>query len=221
MKSTKKDAKRDDAVSKIATSMENAIIGGKSVLSFAVTGQEVASGSIAGATPTVGTTYIAGDANYTALGIKQEDFVDPSSGDNYKVGVTTLVGGKYEIAGALEDGASKRARVVGNWSPRAVETLSGSTSTGSTRFVISDTGDINKIRVGDTVDLDAGGTGLTVNSVSNDGLTLTLDTASTDTATTIALAAAESAGLIDSVSSTGALLNTPVTNGEFFSCLFF
>ena len=76
-----RNAKRTDGISKIATSIENALIDGKNAISFAANSDSALSSiSVAGdAAPVLGTDYNAGDANYTALNIKAADFVDPNS----------------------------------------------------------------------------------------------------------------------------------------------
>ena len=213
-----RNAKRTDGISKIASSMESSIIGGKSVMSFAVTGGELAAASIAGAngvdpddaTAAAPANYIAGDANFTALGIKQDDFQDPTDEVPFKIGATTKKESKYEVAASPEDGADRRARVMGNWTSR---TASGTTTIGTlqadtTKFKMTNTGDINKLQVGDT--LAVGGV---VNSISNDGLTITTSDAIASGTAQLALAADETPGLIAAVNSDGAVTTTAVVDG--------
>ena len=183
-----RNAKRTDGISKIATSIENALIDGKTATSFAANADSALTNiSVSGATPAAG-DYQAGDANYTALNIKAEDFVDPNSDSPYVVGATS--GNNYEVAAALEDDAGSVARVMGNWSPRGTDTVAVEDVNSSNNTVkLTNSSDINKIRKGDTVGA------FEVLKVSRDGETITLDADPVGT-TTLALAAAESLGLI-------------------------
>ncbi len=192
-----RNAKRTDGISKIATSIENALIDGKTAVSFAANdASRLTSISVAGTTPSLGDEYEAGDANYSALNIKAADFVDPNTDAPYVVGATSA--NNYEVAASLEDDAGDTARVMGNWSPRgtdAADTVAVENVT-TTTVELSNAGDINKIRKGDSVTI-AGATGspFEVLKVSRDGETITLNADPTG-ATSLVLAAPESAGLI-------------------------
>ncbi len=200
-----RNAKRTDAIGKIATSMENAITNGTSILSFAANANSaLTTPSIAGANQTT-TTYNAGDANYSALGVKASDFQDPNDGTAYKVGVTTKLGGKYEVAASLESGAERRAQVIGVWSPRESTSVATVAVTGqSDKLKLSNVTDINTLRSGDTV-TDSASTTAVVNSVSNDGLVLTF---SADLVAGAITMVDETAGLIAWVDATGTLTPT-------------
>ena len=191
-----RNAKRTDAVSKIATSIENALIDGKAAASFAADNTSaLTSIAVNGVTGASVTGYQAGEANYTALNIKAEDFKDPSNDASYVVGATGS--NQYEVAAALETNGAKEARVMGNWSPRTVVSSTATGAIDGNTFVIASGSDINKIRKGDTVDIGTG-TDLVVQKVSRDGLTLTFTDLTSATGTEVALAEAESDGLIGS-----------------------
>jgi len=193
--------------------MESSIIGGKSVMSFAVTGGELTGASIAGAAANSGTVndYIAGNTNFTALGIKADDFQDPTDEVPFKIGATTKKGSKYEVAASLEDGADRRARVMGNWTSRTATgtTTQGAIQADATKFKMTNTGDINKLQVGDT--LAVGGV---VNSISNDGLTITTSATIASGTVELELAANETPGLIAAVDTNGAVTTTAVVDGN-------
>ena len=147
-----RNAKRTDAIGKIATSMENAITNGTSILSFSADDTSaLVRPNIAGATQS-DTTYNAGNANYSALGVKASDFQDPNDGTSYKVGVTTKLGGKYEVAASLESGAERRAQVIGVWAPRTGVSVVGEAVDGSAnRLKLVSVTDINTLKSGDTI----------------------------------------------------------------------
>lgn len=68
--------------------------------------------------------YVAGDVNYTLLGMKKEDASDPVRTDIvYKIGVTDYNKDFYELAATIENGWNPDAIVAWTWSPR-ISTLS-------------------------------------------------------------------------------------------------
>ena len=219
-----RNAKRTDAISKIATSIENALIDGKSAISF-VTGTASRLGdtelSIAGesGTDVDATEYTAGDTNYTALNIKGDDFRDPDSDVAYPLGATD--GNKYEVAAKLEDDAGDAARVMGNWDGRTAAPVAGSRVSDSS-FKITSGGDINKIRKWDQVTFITNPAGnevtTTVVKVSRDGQTLTTTVDMDATSDNVILGASvtgnsESAGLIKE---TGTGTGVVVDGGSVF-----
>ncbi|MFA5917199.1 MAG: type II secretion system protein [Candidatus Gracilibacteria bacterium] len=197
-----RNSKRTSDLSSIQSSLTVKQTSGTDLTAFVAnttTANTLTSLSIGGQTPTG--KYFAGAINYNALGMKGSDFQDPQSNANYVAGVTSLIGGAYQIAASMEQsGGARVARVVGNYNPRtspaAVNVLTGSTS-----VTLSASTDINKFKPQDVVSLNGGGASTgTVSRVSADGMTLTLSTGST-TATTVTLFAPETAGLIGSGSS--------------------
>ncbi|USN59268.1 MAG: type II secretion system protein [Candidatus Peribacteria bacterium] len=97
-----RNTKRTNDLSSIQSSISVKQTEGASLLSFITgTGSRLSSVSVAGTGVTAGSNYEAGDVNYTALGIKTADFQDPN-GDNYVIGVTTKVNGKFELAASIE-----------------------------------------------------------------------------------------------------------------------
>lgn len=161
--------------------------------------------SLAGTGVASGSTLAGGNVNYTALGVDQNKFQDPSMKVPYKMGATTLAGTSYQLAATLEDN-EKSALVMGTYSARPAATVTLTIANGATQGTIANT-DIGKLRVNDTV---TGGSPTinTIKSISGDGLTITLGTAATAANGTLALAA-EVAGLIAQSGST----LTGVVNG--------
>lgn len=195
--------------------MTTAITQGTNVLSYArndnSADSRVSDISVAGAAATAGTDYEAGHVNYSALALKPADFADPSANVPYNIGVTSRAGGKYEIAATIEKGTTKIAKIVGDYSGRGADTIAGAAASGSTTFVISSTGNINKFKIGDVIL----NTPLrTITAISPNGLTLSVSAAFTAPATDIALAAAESAGLIDKYDSTATSGSNEVAEGS-------
>ncbi len=168
----------------------------------------------------IGTDYQAGTVNYNALGMKQVDFVDPSSNKPYAIGITNKVEGRFEIGASLENGWGPRtARILWNWNPRT--TANGGRPTVSTPLMalsnwgvvtLSGTNLLTNLKIGDTV-LAWSVTGKILN-VSADGQTFTLDNATTTT-WTINLASDEVVWLIDAFGITATLASSQVTtNGS-------
>lgn len=178
---------------------------GMSIVSFVSgTSANVTGISIAGDSSLAATEYAAGTINHTALGIKASDFQDPKNNADYRVGVTTLKGGKYQLAASMEDDAgSGKARVVGDYIART-STGSVGTYSGATNTITLTAAQIGSFFPQDT--LNGGGT---VTKVSADGLTVT----TSGTVTTPALNAAETAGLIaDGNTTTAAGASDAVVN---------
>ena len=151
---------------------------------------------------TVGTDYDAGTVNHTALGIKASDFQDPNGGD-YRIGVTTLKNGSFELASKYEEGSSTVAKVTGTYTSRAATATGEMTSTGDTSgisTVVITNSDIGKFFIGDFVQTTDTATG-TITDISDDGSTLTLDFVTTGTG--INLSTTESDGLIEGDHSDG------------------
>ena len=170
---------------------------------------QISAVSIGGTGATV-SEYAAGPVNYTAVGIKKEDFVDPN-GVDYVGWVTTKINGKYQLAAKMEQGGwASVAKIFGDYTPRTDNTAAANTVTLTTTGTIVSIGtaDIGKLKEGDTIGVERGNTaGSTIAKVSADGKQLTLSSAATSIGT-LSIAASESAGLIDAAgASTG-----PVTD---------
>ncbi len=132
------------------------------------------------------TEYTAGTPSYTVLNVIAKDFKDPKSDKEYRIGATTKAGGVFQVAATLEKDGTDTAQVNGTYSARTATAYSGTAD--GTSFSLNDA-NANRFKVGDKVT-----GGLTVSKVSRDGVTLTLS--ATYTGTTLALFAAEEAGLI-------------------------
>ena len=183
------------------------------LLSFVIsnTGSKLSytSSSIAGSNITKD-DYDAGIPNYSTMGIKEEEFKDPN-GQDYRIGATTKINGKYEFAASMESSFGKKiAKVQGTYNPR-IDIIVNTISTDWGKRVTLDKSDINKLKVWDEVGEKK------IIAVSSDGLTLTFDweptlqTSPTDSTSSLKLAN-EVVGLIKANSnpiSTGA-----VTDGQ-------
>ena len=204
-----RNSKRTEDLNSIVKSIEIKVSNGSNLLSFVTAGDEVGAFSVAGADVIAGTNYQAGIPNYSAVGIKSTDFTDPSDASDYRIGLTTKKDGEYEIAASMENGSGdKSALIVGTYSPRTQDVLTGATIPfAGTKIVLQDA-DINKIKRWDVIFADGTTATLTgtVTVVSRDGKTLTVD--QTLTWSTISLAATETLGLIEDKDESG----TPVTN---------
>ncbi len=191
-----RNAKRLDGISKVATTIGNDQLSGKSLLAY-VTADAINNSTapdVGGTTAVIGTSYQAGPMNATALGVKASDFQDPSSSKPYVVGVTTQAGGSYEVAATLEEGGGKVAGLVGTYSPRKGLSVAGTAN--GTSVQITDATDINAFKPGDTTNNGV------VASISPDGMIITFD-GSVDPATSPITLTDESDGLIGGVNSAG------------------
>lgn len=206
-----RDSKRKTDLSSIMSKITITQAGGTSLLSLVSTqaAQTLTDLKVGGATGVTGTDkYLAGEANFTALGMNANEFKDPL-GPTYKMGVTTLANGALQLAATLENdasgNASKNAFITGNYSPRPAVVTTAVTPTVSGLnliYTISATpADIGKFKTNDTVALSAG-ICLTpkITSISGDlgTLTITCGGAPTAASSTVTLASVESDGLIDS-----------------------
>ena len=204
-----RNSKRTEDLNSIVKSIEIKVSNGSNLLSFVTAGDEVGAFSVAGADVIAGTNYQAGIPNYSAVCIKSTDFTDPSDASDYRIGLTTKKDGEYEIAATMENcSGDKSALIVGTYSPRTQDVLTGATIPfAGTKIVLQDA-DINKIKRWDVIFADGTTATLTgtVTVVSRDGKTLTVD--QTLTWSTISLAATETLGLIEDKDESG----TPVTN---------
>ncbi len=156
--------------------------------------------------------YNVGNPNYTSLWVKEEDFKDPTD-KHYLIAVTSLVGGRYEVAASLEDGAgSFEAKVEWTYAPRANNVFgtdnTKSVDTSNNLVVVADTA-AGFFRKGDTITDDAGVNTTIISKVASDGLTLTVWTWGIfDASSVINLSNSEISGLIGST--TTPLKGTPV-----------
>ena len=198
-----RNTKRTSDVKGIQSKISTSVTEGMSLLAMVTSDntKELATPSIQGTASTAGTDYNAGAVNYAVVGVKAEDFKDPSNDEDYIVGATTRLGGKFEVTASLEDGAGNRvAKVVGDYSPRA-ETTVAVTSTG-TKGTIPDA-DIGKLKVGDS-----NGT-VKIVKVSKDFKTVTFDG---NFATGNFTVAAEVGGLVKDADDTAS--TNPVIEGS-------
>lgn len=161
---------------------------GMSIMSFvtAVADNAITGISIAGTGATLASDYQVGTVNFTALGAKASDFQDPKDDGNYVLGITTLKGGKYQLAASMEDSSgTEKAKISGTYTART-QAVKG-TGTG---VITLTSAEIGSYFVNDT--LTGGGK---VTKISADGTQVT----TSGTVTTAELAASETAGLIGEV----------------------
>jgi prepilin-type N-terminal cleavage/methylation domain-containing protein len=190
-----RNSKRLDGISKIATAVDNGLIGGSSILAFSTsTANALTTISLGGTGATAGTDYNAGEPNATALKINIEQFKDPSTTIAYPIAVARAAGGVFQVAATLEEGSTRRASVIWNFSERDASTKNTATGSTASQVVLSNVADINFFKSGDVV-TDGTTAGMVVSNISSDGLTITL-TGGTPAAGTLALNAAESTGMI-------------------------
>ncbi len=159
------------------------------------------------------TAYAAGKANYEVLGLKAEDFKDPSTQEEYRIGASSSRGGLHEVSATAELGDSKRALVKGDYSKRTQTSVSAS-GAGVGKINNISAADGLKFSNGDYVVLEtftnATATAVKVKKISLDGKYMELDTAlAYGGAGTVKLAVGdEAAGLIgDKTDKTKAVVN--------------
>jgi len=207
-----RNSKRTQDLNNLAGSINIKTTQGSQLSGFVTTvaARDLSTPSIAGAASVNGTNYDAGTPNYTALGIKAADFKDPT-GVDYSIGITTLKDGQFEFAASVENGnGAKTARVNGTYKARLAATtgtIASGTWTASTSLTLS-AADIGKFMKWDKISVNAT-TVVTpvITKVSSNGVTISFVSTNTVGATTVALAADETTGLIDSTTA-----GTPVTN---------
>ncbi len=158
--------------------------------------------------------YYAGTLNYTALGVKEDEFKDPN-GQEYRMGLTNTAKGRFELAASVEDGAEKVALVKGTYTAR---TATGYAIQSKSNNVVTLKGaGTNAFSRGDIVDLRlvgaviAANANMTIQKVARDGITLTFDSSITldSTADNVILNSDESKWLIkvNAAAGTGAVTN--------------
>ncbi len=197
-----RNSKRTSDINNIQSAMWIKQAEGSSLMAFVGAGWGLITPapSIAWATAGDATKYNVGAPNYTALGVKEDEFKDPT-GQEYKIGATTTSLWKMEISASIESGAERTALVKGTYAPRTADPVTFASFDDT--IVVLATADTNTFKSGDTTDLGV------IKKVSRDGLTLTLDTTVPSGTTTIQLAAAETLGLIADKDTPA----TPVENG--------
>lgn len=156
---------------------------------------------------TLTATYDAGLPNYTALGVKAEEFQDPN-GQDYRIGATTTAGGRFELAASIEGDNGPEALVKGTYDGRDITT--GAIDSVSGNVVTLNPAATNMFKTGDVVTFSDATTG-TVTRAARDGVTLTITPTTTlaNTVTTIRLTVKETDGLL----SDRDRKNTPLVNG--------
>ena len=200
---------RLDGISKVATLVETKKQSGSKILSFVEWWQEVPGAQIAWRAAIAWVDYQAWDINTSALELKSEDFVDPTSGKIYKMWATLKKWWQYEVITTLEDNWVEVSKISGTYEQRDSEIISWIWVSWSKNFTLSDATDLNKLVKWDVVSW----TGVVANSyiqkVSRDGLILSLSEEFTVDSDGIQLGSSESSGTVVSVDWV-----TPVTDGS-------
>lgn len=201
-----RNSKRASDLNSISRSIEVKWAEWVSLINFVSgTGARLSAKSLAwGATVTDWTNYEAWDVNFSALGNANPDsFKDPLTG-NYKIWVTTLVWGAYQLASIKETESAKEAYVM--WTFKARKT----TDTGSwtvSNWIITLEKWLWLFKKWDLLNIGTGS--WEVDSVSSDLSKITLKSWSTATSGSVALRADETAWLIWSTNPAN-----PVVNGS-------
>ena len=203
-----RNSKRTSDLKNIEKAMSMKLVNGSNLLGLIADTSSAWTFSIAGKD---GATddYKAGKLSYSAMGIKEADFKDPSTNNDYPAWVTRKKEGQFEIAASMENGSGdKSALVMGTYVPRsnALAITPASAFSGTNSVTLKDI-DINKIKRGDYI-VNDGANNATVTSVSRNGKVITLN--GTLTWATIKLAVTETEGLIDEKGLTG----NPVVNSS-------
>ena len=191
-----RNSKRTSDMANIQSAIATSVTQGKSVMSYPKNDNSndsrVASISVGWSTPILWTEYEAGHINYSALWLKVADFSDPLSNSAYYLWATSRAGGKYEVATTIEKGATRIAKITGEYIPRNTSSVSGVAHTGAKIFVITNTKNISKFMIGDTLTW-----GKIITNISPNRLTRTVNSAFATAQSSIALAAVESPSLLD------------------------
>ncbi len=150
-----------------------------------------------------GSTYQAGDINFTVLGnVDAASFKDPSEKKDYKIWVTSLAGGAYQLAAVHEWEGGKTAYVVGTYKQRT----NSNTASGTVSWnVLTLENGLGLFKKWDTLS-----GGAVVQSVSSDLTRLTVNSgALVTTPESTKLAVPESPGLVQwsNTAGTGAITN--------------
>lgn len=149
--------------------------------------------------------YKAGELDNSSLDWVNIVYLDPKTKKPYRIGATTLLKDKYQLAATLSDSS---AYIIGNYIPRESIKIAGKVSiTDKTQFEIDNTTEFGKILKWDTVFV--GNTKAKVIKASADLKTITLD--KNVVWTIIKLAESETEWLVGSPND----LRKPVINGSF------
>ncbi len=208
-----RNSKRTSDLGNIQSAMSLKMVEGVPLMSFITedTNNEISAIDLAWILD-ASSTYNAGTPSYTVLNVAAKDFKDPKGDNEYRIGGTTLKGGVFQLAAAMEVDGTDTAQVNGTYVNRSVVSHTGTTD-GQT-FTVWDQA-ANYFKVGDTVTHNWATPGdTTISKISRDGVTITLAAAEAvvSTATTLELAEAEEAWLIDTTwTATGVIVNLGTT----------
>lgn len=212
--SESRDAKRQVDLGAIQNAMNQKKVYGVSVINMIIPVEEnrVSNLRVGGWYATVWVDYDAGTPNRTLLWLKSSIFTDPF-GKEFRIGVITRYGWKYQVSSILENKRNTIAHVVGNFISR-IEDIPVLTSTGATLVMIQSFQDYWKIRQWDNVGCVQGiPVDTTVLQVSSSGEKVYLSEESTSNGCTELFLwngttpIYESDGLIDDFYDTGAVIH--------------
>lgn len=170
-----------------------------------LTGANISIGGTGVATPAVGGTYVAGNANYTVLGVDSTKMSDPTSAGTkrYRMGATILAGGVYELAATLEE--TTTALVMGTYRPRNPVTTAMPTGTGSLTVLLG-ISDAGKFYNADIITANGTYTGTITSLVTGTVVSLGTTTQVAGTGQ-VSLAKAETKGLIGGTDGISPVIN--------------
>ena len=162
-----RNTKRASDLNQLSSAIKTSTAREASMLAFvdSQTGSELSTGSIAGISLSSAASYSAGIPNYIAIDVKPSDFKDPNDID-YKIGVTTKIGGKYELAASMEWADWKVAKIEGTYVARKDDLSIAVNIAWTNRAELNSVSDINKLKKWDFVNW------VTIISISGDGKNL-------------------------------------------------
>ncbi|MDD5769650.1 MAG: prepilin-type N-terminal cleavage/methylation domain-containing protein [Candidatus Gracilibacteria bacterium] len=206
-----RNSKRLNDLTSISRAMEIKLSEGVDIMNFAngtankIAGTEL----LAGSTVTLaGAKYTAGDVNSTLIGVTNNNaFLDPTKNVIYKIGVTSLAGGTYELA-SINEKDTTTAMILGTFKTRSGSTAAGTISS-ATNGTITLTSGFGTFRVGDILKGSTAATGV-ITEISKDLTTI-------KTTGTIALASTSftlgTTGGAETLGLVGTSAGAVVTNG--------
>lgn len=200
-----RNAIRIENIGKIAVVVDNKKINGSNILWLNHTGSEVINAQIAGTGAIIWVNYKAGELNEIALGVWRDQFIDPLSQEEYKLGITSQKWWSFQVAAAIEDDNIAKAKVIGTYTPRESININWTSGLGTSRIQLQDYTMIGKLFTGDTLTWSLVPPDTKITSISYDGIIISLNKGTISNTWFIALANNEVEGLILDSSGTQAV----------------
>ncbi len=168
----------------------------------------IANISLAWSTPAVWIEYEAGHVDYKAIWMDIVKNNAPLTDIPYIIGITSRLKWKYQIATSMETWFTKEVKIQWNYTPRKNIKVLGVGHQWASLFVLSNSFDIDKFAVGDTIF----GNHI-ITSIMRNGLNLITNSPFIHEESSIALASVESYGLIDKYDSPPTSWDNTVIDG--------